>query len=434
MIVVWSRIKGLLYGKLARASFWLVLGGLAAGALAYVFQVVMGRMLNTHDYGELSAMMSVFAVLGAPLGTLSMLVARKVSVLMAKTDHSGIANFYRVTCFRTGVMAIIPCLLWFFLAAPISSALKINELPKIYLLGTLIFFNFLPIINTAFLQGLQRFSWLSATGALQVVLKIIFTVLLVYFGYGVGGVLVGLILAIAAHFLLTIVPLLPTLLHTGVSTTQSERVPQPLSLKPALPVFSAHLGFALMTQMDLILVNSFFPAHEVGLYSAAAILGKAVMYLPGGFALALFPMVAENHERNDDSLHLLLQSLGLVFILSGFGACFYFIAGDWLIQVLYGAKYQGAGELLRYYGFAILPTTFVLLIKSFLIAKGRTLFAYSILPFSLIQITAIFFFHQSLFQVLSIIGATSLVLSLIGLMPVLLQFFRSRSVLRIKTI
>jgi hypothetical protein len=45
----------LLASKLARASVWLLFGGVIGGILGYVFQVLMGRMLSTQEYGLFSA-------------------------------------------------------------------------------------------------------------------------------------------------------------------------------------------------------------------------------------------------------------------------------------------------------------------------------------------------------------------------------------------
>jgi O-antigen/teichoic acid export membrane protein len=80
------RVVQLFYGKLASASAWLFVGGIVGGLLGYVFQVLMGRMLSTQEYGLFNAMMAFFIVLGAPLGTLMMVVSRKISEYRARLD------------------------------------------------------------------------------------------------------------------------------------------------------------------------------------------------------------------------------------------------------------------------------------------------------------------------------------------------------------
>ena len=72
---LYRHIVQLFHGKLARASAWLFIGGIAVGILGYVFQVLMGRLLSTQEYGLFSAMMALFTVLAAPLATLMMVVS-----------------------------------------------------------------------------------------------------------------------------------------------------------------------------------------------------------------------------------------------------------------------------------------------------------------------------------------------------------------------
>src|SRR5512135_3811521 len=86
------RAIGLFYGKLVHASVWMFAGGIAGGVLGYAFQVLLGRMLSTQEYGLFCAIMALFAVLAAPLSTLTMVVARKVSEYRARQDSGSITH------------------------------------------------------------------------------------------------------------------------------------------------------------------------------------------------------------------------------------------------------------------------------------------------------------------------------------------------------
>ena len=130
--------------------------------------------------------------------------------------------------------------------------------------------------------------------------------------------------------------------------------------------------------------------------------------------MALFPMVAENHARSQGSAHLLLQAVGLTTLLSSAGAVFYLLFGEEIIALLYGEHYLGAGKLLKFYGFAILPMALVLVAEHFLIAKGRVLFAYLFLFIAPLQLIAVHFFHDSMHMVLAVVGVSGLVLALLG--------------------
>jgi O-antigen/teichoic acid export membrane protein len=407
---LYRRVFGLFYSKLARASAWLFVGSIAGGILGYVFQVLMGRMLSTHEYGLFSAVMALFAVFSAPLGTLMMVISRKVSEYRAKEDGGSISHFYYSINARTAVIGAGILAVCFASAPQVQSYLKASNVDIVYLLGALLFLSFPPIVNNAFLQGMQSFSWLSASTSLGVLLKIVFSVALVWLGYGVSGALGGTILAALATGAITYGALYGPLMQGRGKTFQTVH----LQFKPALPVFVANAAFAAMTQLDMVLVNYYFAAHEASMYAAASILGKAVMYLPGGIAMALFPMVAERHARNESSAPLLFQAVGFATLLCGAGAIFYFIFGEWFTTLLFGENYRDAGEVLKYFGFAILPMGLVLVAENFLVAKGRVLFAYLFFFIAPLQLTAIHFFHDSLRGVLAVIGVSGLVVAILG--------------------
>ena len=406
----YRRAAGLFFGELARASAWLFAGSIGGGILGYMFQVLMGRMLSTKEYGLFSAMMALLAVLTAPLGTLMMVVSRKVSEYRARHDTGSIAHFYYSINIRSAVVNALFLAVCLLFAPQIQFYLKVPNIITVYLLGVLLFSAFLPAVNNAFLQGLQNFYWLSASGLLSVLLKIIFSVALVWLGYGLAGAMGGVALTALVMWLITYSLLHRPLVRGRGKPYQTAR----LSFKSVLPVFIANVAFAAMTQLDMVQVNYYFPAHEAGLYAAASILGKAVMYLPGGIATALFPMVAENHARDEASAHLLLQAVGLTALLCGAGAVFYFFFGEGIITFLYGGGYQGAGEVLKFFGFAILPMALVMVAENFLIAKGRVLFAYLFVIIAPLQLAAIYFYHESLQMVVAVVGASGLLLALLG--------------------
>lgn len=409
-LLLYRSLIELIYSKLARASACLFIGSIAAGILGYVFQVLMGRMLNIQEYGLFSAMMALFSVLSAPLGTLMMVVSRKISEYRALLDNGSITHFYYSISFRMTLIGALVLGASSIFAPQVQSYLKASSIIPVYLLGVLLFFTLLPNINNAFLQGLQSFGWLSAASSLGVLFKIIFSALFVWWGYGVAGAVGGAILAVIAGWIFTYGVLHRSLVAGRGKPFQTTHI----SIKSAIPVLVANVAFAAMTQLDIVLVNYYFPAQEASLYAAASILGKAVMYLPGGITMALFPMVVENHMRGQSSVHLLLQAVGLTALLCSAGALFYFLFGEGIIVLLYGEQYRGAGEVLKFYGFAILPMALVMVAEYFLIAKGRVLFAYLFLLTAPLQFIAIHFFHDSMKMVITVMGVSGLLLAFLG--------------------
>lgn len=414
------RIARLFQGKLVRASAGLFVGGVVGGMLGYVFQVVMGRMLSTAEYGLFSAMMALFVILGAPLNTLMLVISRKVSEYRAMSDNGSITHLYFSINIRTLIVGVLVLGTYLLFAQQVQTYLKAPSIVPVYLLGAMLFLTFPTAINNAFLQGMQRFSWLSASTSLGVLFKLACSSWFIWLGYGLSGAVGGVVAASLVLWLVGYGVLHQPLTQGRKKTYQTAH----LSFKSAIPVLIANAAFATMTQIDMVLVNFYFPQHEAGLYASASILGKAVMYLPGGIVMALFPMVAENHARKEASAHLLFQAVMLTALLCGAGAIFYYIFGEKIVALLYGQNYREAGEVLKYFGIAMIPMALVLVAENFLIAKGKVLFAYLFLAIAPLQLTAIYFFHQSLQMVVIVIGISGLILAIIGY-GLLWQAFRS---------
>ena len=398
------------FSKLARAGAWLFVGSFSGGILGYVFQLLMGRMLSTQEYGLFCAMMAIFAVLASPLSTLMMIVSRKISEYRAKFDYGSINHFYYSINIRSAIVGALVAGVFYLFVPEVQSYLKTQDLVSVYLLGVLLTLSFLPVLNNAFLQGMQKFTWLSASGFLIFVFKLIFSVAFVWLGFGVAGAIAGILLANLLIWLITYGALRVQLEKGHGKPFQKVH----MAFKTAIPVFFTNTAFVLMTQLDMVLVNYYFSAHEAGLYAVASILGKAILYLPSSIAIALFPMVAENQARGEGSSKLLMQSLGLVFVLCSLGATLYFFYSELFVKILYGERYQEAGELLRYFGFAIMPMALISVAEYFMIAKGRIMFAYLFMISAPLQILAIYLNHDSLLDVIGIMAASGVSLACVG--------------------
>ena len=413
---------GFLTSKLARASGLMFVSIIVGGVLGYVFQALMGRLLSVADYGLFVTLMALFTVIGVPLGALSMVVARKASAYRAKNRPERIAAMFWWVNKRvlwTGV-AVILCALPF--TPVVRDYFRLDSLVPIWIFLLMAFAALFSPVNTALLQAQQNFHWLAVYGVAAHGFKVVFCVALVLAGFKLNGALMGMVLALAATWLITFLPLR----HAVALPADAGRVGGHLSFKGTIPVLIANLAFVVMTQLDIVLVNYYFDPHQAGLYAAASILGKAVMYLPGAIVIAMFPMVAENESRGQSSAHLFFNAMALTAVLSGAGALFYFLFADKIMPLLYGQKYLAAAELLRYYGFAILPMTLVMVAEYFLIAKGRVIFAYIMMlaiPFVLLAVQAN---HDRLIDMVYILGACGWGLALVGFGVIGAQYWQGR--------
>jgi O-antigen/teichoic acid export membrane protein len=266
-------------------------------------------------------------------------------------------------------------------------------------------------VNSSFFQGLQNFICIGVLGLLSPILKIIISVGLIFIGLNLNGALLGVASSLGLIFLVGSLILLRQLPNSDIKITFKIKN---TSIKQAYPVLFATIATAAMTQLDMVLVNWYFPAREAGLYAAASVLGKAILYLPGGLIVILFPVVSELKARGQGGSRIFRQAVIATFICCSAISLIYFLFGDEIIQLLYGDSYSGAGEILKWYGFAILPMALVLVAEHYLIAKGQVLFAWLFLAIAPLQILAISLWHTQIWMILAIMGIFGALVLFIG--------------------
>jgi len=130
--------------------------------------------------------------------------------------------------------------------------------------------------------------------------------------------------------------------------------------------------------------------------------------------MALFPMVAENHASGKSSTNLIFQAVGMTASLSLIGALFYYFFADSIIVLLYGADYKEAAHVLKYFGFAILPMALIMVAEHFLIAMGRVLFAYLFMIIAPLQLIAIYYYHDTLIDIVTVLFISGIILAVSG--------------------
>ena len=415
--------KNISESHLLRAGVLLTSANILTGVLQYVYQIVVGRMLEPAEFALYSTIMALSMFCSSPLGAMFNIISKRVSTLRAYSGFRSLNILYRNAHFIVLMSGILCGLIFLVYSEDLQSYAKSPTESSVWIFFFIVAFGAFFQINNAFFQGSQRFGWLCGSVTLSVTLKFVFSLLLIYWGFGVSGALIGVLLSSILVWLFGV----SRIINYYPETEQSEQAAGKFPYSYILPVLIANVAFSVMTQLDMVLVNHYFTAEEAGLYAAASVLGKAVLYLPSGLVMALFPFVAENRAKNESSAHILVQSAAVTAVLCGAAAIFYWLTADLLVDMLFGQEYEGAGELLRWYGFAIFPMALTMVAEYFLIAQGRVLFTWLFLCMAPIQIFAIYLWHDELWMIVMIIGVCSTSLAVMGYGYLFYQYYLKAS-------
>jgi O-antigen/teichoic acid export membrane protein len=329
---------------------WLFLAQSSAGVFNYLSNVAAGRLLGPADYGAFAALSAVLVILVALAGTIQTLTAQGVARALADGQGGQVAALLRylflTLALRWGGLAALAAVIlspllasWLHTSAIASAVAGITILPLAML----------PVFQGA-LRGSQRFIPFGATVMVNGGLRFVLTVLLALLGLGLAGTVAALPLSYLAAALLGLW-LLRDLLR------REPNAPTPLPIRVNRELIGAALGllaFAFLVNADVILVKNRFPAEEAGLYSAMAVLGKAVLYFPAAVTGVLLPLVVGRTVRGERSLSLLLVSLGAVLALCAVFAVPFALFPVQALELLFGDAYAEHASLLGSYSIAMM--------------------------------------------------------------------------------
>jgi O-antigen/teichoic acid export membrane protein len=248
-------------------------------------------------------------------------------------------------------------------------------------------------------QGTQDFFGYSVSNAVEGIAKVCGIGLLIAIGLHLGGGIVGFLLG--PLFALVYLGLR---LRKRYANTQPHRVRYDWRriLNAGAGAAAATIAVTLMGSADVILVKHFFDAHAAGLYAAASLGGKMLLYLVGFIPTVLLPQAADRHARGAQTREVLVGSL-LMFALVALCGLFVFrFFGTDVLHALVGRAFDAAAPLLVTYGLAMVMLALTNSLTFYGIATHRLAFTVPLFICTFGTLGAIAAFHTTLRTVVEI--------------------------------
>lgn len=390
---------------------------------AYLFQVVIARVLSAEDFGAFNALNSLAVVIAAPVTVLPVVFSRYTVQLMQ--DGLGQVKCLLTDSLRLFFLLSIFVFLIGLLALPwLKDYLHLEQsTPIIIILVQLILSLLFPIL-IGVLQGLHRFGFMGIASSSVALLRFLGAVIFVYFLiWGVNGALFSTIFGMLAAMAIA---------YWGLKDVfQQNRVTPPVGLYKkmaiyAFPVFICTSMMTMLGNLDITLVRHYCSAEEAGLYAMAAILGRIALFLPGALLVVLFPVAAKaSHEDNEDQ-RILWLSMAMTALLGGGFSLICWLFPEQLISLLFGSKYLAAATLLQKISLAMALLAITNVIFMYSLARHSFGFLWFLVIGVISMLGMIFIYHDTAEMVANILLG-----SIAGiLLFTIFWFILSRGILR----
>ncbi len=385
----------------------MIFGSNFVSFINYLFHLAMGRMLGPASYGELAALIALIGLLGMIPASMSLVIVKYVSSAKNEQEVNNLVSWLKSKVFQ---VSIVFCLIVLITSPIISSFLNITKNSYLFLIALSFLFSIQALLNRSILQGLLKFKEMVLSVLAENATKVFISVLLVFGGFQVGGAMLAFVISALLGWYITNFYLR---YHSKKNPNLSPDVKSMMMF--TVPVLIQSISVTSLYSSDVILVKHFFPSYDAGIYAALSMLGKIIFFGAGPIGAVMFPLVSQRKAKGQGYRKIFIYSFLVTALLAVSLSMIYWLFPHLAIKLLYGELYLGAAHLLVWFGIFISLFTLSSLLISYSLSLGRT--SVVILPFiaAFAQIMLIWFFHQTLFEVIliSIIVTALLLLSLL---------------------
>jgi O-antigen/teichoic acid export membrane protein len=365
----------------------------------FIAHAVASRALGVTIYGGLYALINAALIAGLPAAFIAPVLAQLAAEFRALHDDGhlrglteSIADFFaRLGLLYMVVAAFAAIPFAWFLHVPLWSAQFVGLLA-----GAAVYLSALRAIA----QGTQDFVGFALSNSIEGVAKVVGIVVLLAVGLKLGGGIIGFFIGPLCALIYLGLRLRR---RYGAAVSHSVRYDWRRILNAGAGAAAATISLALIGSADVVLVKHFFSPDAAGLYAAAALGGKILLYLVGFIPTVLLPQAADRHARGAQTREVLAGSLAMFAAVALCGLFIFRYFGLTVLHALVGHAFDAAAPLLVTYGLAMVLLALTNALTSYGIATHRLAFTVPLLVCTIGTLTAIALIHPTLQTVVEIL-------------------------------
>jgi O-antigen/teichoic acid export membrane protein len=395
-----ARTGARLEARLGRATTVMIGLTLLASVTNYASNIVFSRLLSPASYGDFTALIAFSVIAAVPTGAAQTVVAERIAVLLAEGEHERARYLIRHAVAHIGMIALIVGVVYAACIPLIKPALGLQTVgPAIALMPLLVLWFFIPVAYGV-MQGMERFVALGAIMLVVAIARIAIGVPWTLVGGGAGGPLLGQALGCLLALGAAAYVLRRYLLRRGTGAARAGLRRRPD--RRTLSASGVFVAFALISNLDVLLVKLLLSAHAAGEYAALATVEKIVIFLPGAVATVMVPSAARARRREGSAGRVLRVASLLVAATTLLVAVPAAAAPHLLLRVMFGVKYVGAapGVLPIVCAGAGLALLYLLVVYTVAIQDRR--WVWLLTGGVVLQVSSIAAFHSSPAQVATV--------------------------------
>ena len=398
-------ISNLCSNQVYRSNFIMFVSYTFGSICNYLYQIYVGRSLGPEEYGIFGSLFAIIYFMAIFSGSIQACGAWLISKSIAKGELNEVNAILYALIRKTSIFGASSFILFLLISPFIAAALRLESIIDVTVLGTVLILSFLLPATSGVLQGLMKFNSLALVNILTFLPKLLFGILLINLGYGVSGALGAQTVGMLIAFLISLICLKPYLKKVSKYKEHNFHELYYYSLSTTIVM----ICLAVPSNLDVILAKHFFSSFEAGTYTAASVLGKIILFLPGSISVVMFPLASEINTQNKSPMKLLRTSLTFTGLLSG-AATLCLIIFPHLVSMIFGAEYLKSTSLVQIYAIMMFLFSLTWTLAYYCLAINDAKYVYILAFFTLMEIGLISNFHDTMFQMIEVMAAVNFIL------------------------
>ncbi|RLJ06719.1 MAG: hypothetical protein DRP12_03630, partial [Candidatus Aenigmatarchaeota archaeon] len=352
--------------QIGKGAGWIFLGMLVSYIISFFYRIFTARWLGPADYGILSL---VYMILGFGFTFFNFGMTTALTKLIAEYRAKGkdISAFYPTGLFAAAGFGFLSFILFYFLAFPLSNLFGVQTF-YFSLAAFIIPFMLLASITAGILRGFKRMDLSSLCSISERLSRFLFTLALLFLGYGVFGAIVSIFLGYFLCFCFGFY------LYTRLKKFFFSFKPEvaKLLLTFGFSVFITMFASTFLGSTDTFFIGYFLSKEWVGYYNAALPVQWVLALAISSLATAIMPFFSELSAKADARLkETLRRSLKYAVYLLLPTSLAGFVLAEPIMEILFGPEYLAGAQAFRILAFAALFMGLKQLTDSYLIGIGR---------------------------------------------------------------
>lgn len=401
-----------LRARIVSGSVVLLSGSALVTGINLAYNVGVARSLGPQGYGQATVVYTLLTLISALTLSFQIITAKVVAQQSSDAGKGGVYRDLHRAAWAGGLLVGVLLVLC---RHGIAAYLNLPSPVLIELLAIGATF-YVPLgTRRGYIQGECGFRGLATNLVLEGAVRLGGSLLLVWLGYGVRGVIAANATAMVASYL-AIPPRLAAPARNPLGLGDAFR-----EASQAIVFFS---GQVLINNCDIVLVLHYLAPTAAGLYAAVAMVGRVIFAFSQAVMNSMFPVVAGTREEERRSLSLIATSLLLVLAIGGIMALGLRLMPAAVWTTILGSGFRLGGHhgfsyLLALYAVSTVIYSLSVVMISYEMSYKIANTSWMQLLFSAVLIAGIARYHRSIVEVIMV----QLVLMTVLLLLVGIPFF-----------